>query len=151
MERSPLKYKLTRGASCLDPSSALSPEVGEKQLCIALGVLTERQWPTGLEAERTHRSYVDVCSLSSVQAALEVFDRKEQRLDALWFEFCSRDHKDLFPFVKLILCLSHGNAVVERGLSVNKECLVGNLKEESLIAQSVVYDGVSAMKGVAKV
>ncbi|CAN7981355.1 unnamed protein product [Ixodes pacificus] len=150
MERSPLKYKLTRGASCLDPASALSPEVGEKQLCIALEVLTEHQWMTGLEAEQTHRSYVDICSLSSVQAALKDFDRKEQRLDALWFELCSRDHKELFSFVKLILCLSHGNAAVERGFSVNKECLVENLKEESLIAQRVVYDGVSAMGGVAK-
>ncbi|XP_077511308.1 uncharacterized protein LOC144121784 [Amblyomma americanum] len=151
MERSPLQYKLTRGASCLDPASALSPEAGAKKLCMALEVLTEHQWMTGLEAERTHRSYVEVCSLSSVQVALRSFDRKEQRLDALWFELCSRDHKELFLFVKLILCMSHGNAAVERGFSVNKECLVENLKEESLIAQRVVYDAVSAVGGVAKI
>ncbi|CAN7998741.1 unnamed protein product, partial [Ixodes hexagonus] len=151
MEWSPLKYKLTRGASCLDPASGLSPEVGEKQLCIALELLTERQELTGLEAGRTHRSYVEVCSLSSLQAALKDFDRKEQRLDALWFEWCSRDHKELFPFVKLILCLFHGYAAMERGFSVNKGCLVENLKEESLTARRVVYDGVSAMGGVAKV
>nr|CAD7197511.1 unnamed protein product [Timema douglasi] len=32
------------------------------------------------------------------------------------------------------------NAVVERSFSVNKECLVENLLEDSLIAQRVIYD-----------
>lgn len=63
-----------------------------KNMCIALEVLMMHQWLTGLEAERTYRSYVEVCSLSSVQAALEVFDRKEQRLDTL-LELCSWSHK----------------------------------------------------------
>lgn len=151
MERSPLRYKLTRGATCLDPACALLVEVGEKRLTIALEVLTEHQWLTGLEAERAHRSYVQVCSLSSTQACLKNFDRKQHRLDSLWFELCSPNHTELLSFVKLILCLSHGNAAVERGFSVNKECLVENLSEESPIAQRRVYDGVSAAGGVTKI
>ncbi|KAH8032413.1 hypothetical protein HPB51_024605 [Rhipicephalus microplus] len=43
VERSPLKYKLTRGASCLDPTFALSPEAGPKRLTLALEVLSEQQ------------------------------------------------------------------------------------------------------------
>lgn len=53
--------------------------------------------------------------------------------------------------MKLLSCLSHGNAAVERGFSVNKECLVENLKEDSLVAQRVVHDAVLAAGGIAQV
>ncbi|CAN7984064.1 unnamed protein product [Ixodes hexagonus] len=151
MERSPLKHKLTRGASCLDPAFALSPEAGRKRLTLALEVLSEDQWLTGLQAERTYRSYTKICSLGLAQEKLKGFDRKEQRLDVLWLDLCSHDHKELLSFIKIILCLSHGNAAVERGFSVNRECIVENLKEESLIAQRVVHDAVLAAGGVDKV
>ncbi|KAG0423629.1 hypothetical protein HPB47_000599, partial [Ixodes persulcatus] len=94
-ERSPLKFKLTRGSSCLDPACALIPELGERRVC--------------------------------------------------------GSNKDLFAFVKLILSLSHGNASVERGFSINKDCLVENQKEQSLVAQRIVYDAVSSAGGVASV
>ena len=45
----------------------------------------------------------------------------------------------------------HGNAAVERSFSINKECLVENLLNDSLIAQRVVYDSVSSAGGVAAV
>lgn len=64
--------------------------------------------------------------------ALEVFDRKEQRLDTL-FELCSWDHKKVI-FVFCANCLL-----------VSWQC------RESLRAKRVVYDGVSAVGGVAKV
>ncbi|KAH6935107.1 hypothetical protein HPB50_003423 [Hyalomma asiaticum] len=84
VERSPLKYKLAVGAGCLDPVCALSLEAGPRRLTLALEVLSEHHWMTGLQAERAHRSYVKVCSESSTQAQLANFDRKQQRLDTLW-------------------------------------------------------------------
>jgi len=47
--------------------------------------------------------------------------------------------------------LSHGNASVERGFSVNKDCLVENLHEESLIAQRHVWAAIQKYGGVEKV
>ena len=41
---------------------------------------------------------------------------------------------------KLIFILSHGQAAVEKGFSVNKEILVKNLQQKSLISQRMVYD-----------
>ncbi|KAG0440238.1 hypothetical protein HPB47_016359, partial [Ixodes persulcatus] len=82
---------------------------------------------------------------------LKDFDRKEERLDVLWLDLCSLDHRELLSFIKIILRLSHGNAAVERGFSVNKECIVENLKVESLIAQRVVHDAVLEAGGVDKV
>lgn len=40
---------------------------------------------------------------------------------------------------------------MERRFSVNKECLVENMKEESLVAQRLVFDEVSAAGGVSNV
>ena len=42
--------------------------------------------------------------------------------------------------MRLILTLSHGNASVESGFSVNADMLVENLQEESLIKQGTLYD-----------
>lgn len=51
--------------------------------------------------------------------------------------------------MRLSLTLSHGNAVVESGFSVNADMLVENLKEESLVAQRMVYDSVQTSGGLA--
>lgn len=136
----------------MDPEvCALSvSESWPKRLTIALEVLIEHEWLTGLQAERAGRYYAHVCSTSSPLERMRDFDRKEQRLETLWLELRPSAHKELLLFVNIILCLSHGNSSVEHGFSVNKECLVENTKEESLIAHRLVYYEVSAKGGVAK-
>lgn len=47
------------------------------------------------------------------------------------------------------MTLSHGNANVDRGFSINSECLVENMRNELLIAQRCIYDTVSALGGVS--
>ena len=44
--------------------------------------------------------------------------------------------------------LSQGNAFSERSFSLNKEVIVENQKNESLISQRQVYDGIHAMGGL---
>ena len=39
--------------------------------------------------------------------------------------------------------LSHGQAAVERGFSVNREIIVENLQQKSLISQRLVYDYIT--------
>ena len=53
--------------------------------------------------------------------------------------------------MKLILVLSHGNAAVESGFSVNDDMLVENLHEASLVAQRIVYNSINSAGGVLKV
>ncbi len=47
----------------------------------------------------------------------------------------------------MLLVLSHGQATVESGFSVNEDMLVENLKEHSLIAQRIVYDSIKQVGG----
>lgn len=46
--------------------------------------------------------------------------------------------------------LSHGQASVERGFSVNKEIEVENLPEHSLVAQRTICDYVEVVSGVLR-
>ena len=47
---------------------------------------------------------------------------------------------------KLLSCLSHGQASVERGFSVNSNLLVENMHEDSLIAQRIAHEHVKSFK-----
>ena len=52
---------------------------------------------------------------------------------------------------KIALLLSHGNADVESGFSVNEDLLVENLQERSLVSQRIVYDAIKNAGGVSSV
>lgn len=51
----------------------------------------------------------------------------------------------LFDIVKILLVLSHGQASVELGFSINKEIEVENLHEHSLVAQPIICDHLRAV------
>lgn len=63
----------------------------------------------------------------------------------------STEFRNLWEVVKVLLVMSHGQASVERGFSVNKEVEVENLKEWSLVAQRLIIDHIRAVGGVRKV
>ena len=58
------------------------------------------------------------------------------------------DRDRLWTLVSQLLLLSHGQASVERGFSINKQMERGNLCEETFIAQRLVNDHVKAVGGV---
>lgn len=58
---------------------------------------------------------------------------------------------ELHTFLKKIFILFHGNSAVERSFSVNKDFLVENLTENSLIAQRSVHDAVENAGGFEKI
>ena len=60
-------------------------------------------------------------------------------------------YQKLFKVVQLLLVLSHGEASVERGFSVNKEVEVENLANQSLVAQRLVCDHINAVGGILNV
>lgn len=84
---------------------------------------------------------------------LENFSRKNDRLDDLWISIIEEKGAECGEFncfVKKFLILSHGNADLESGFSVNRECLMENQHEESLIAERQVYDSLTDASGVEK-
>ena len=80
-------------------------------------------------------------SVKVSQAEFESYDTKLCRLDEFYFSKIGVEKfSDFCLVIKLVLTLSHGQASVERGFSVNENLMVENLKESSLIAQRIIYD-----------
>ena len=52
-----------------------------------------------------------------------------------------------WEFIKMILTLSHGQAAIERGFSVNKNLSSTNMLQKTIVAQRIVCDGVSKILG----
>lgn len=69
----------------------------------------------------------------------------QERLDVFYAEIMhgNSKFKSCWKVFKLVFTLSHGQASVERGFSINKELLTDNLEEVSLISQRMVYDYIN--------
>lgn len=69
------------------------------------------------------------------------FDKKKDRLDNFFFNVIGiQKYEQLAFVVKVILTLSHGQASVERGFSINKSVLEVNMKAESIVARKLIRD-----------
>lgn len=149
IERSPIKYKMVKAASCLDPRKLLhKQEECRTSMDTCLQILMSAKHLTALQSDRASVQFTKfVSNISSEKLAS--FHVQNNRLDTFFADIlCGEEEfKDLWIAVKIILILSHGNAFVESGFSINKEMLVENLHEESLIGLRRVWDGVSNAGG----
>lgn len=144
-QRSPLKHKILRDFACLDPTVICSE--GDDKMRLLNGALTslvECQRLSGDEADQAKDFYLSLCSKEVVRQQLLAYQRSSTRLDHFLCQLID-DHrastsKAFRKFVDIVLCLSHGQATVERGFSLNKALLVENQLERSLIAHRVARD-----------
>ena len=70
------------------------------------------------------------------------FDWKVGQLDKSLGAFLHKNKmfSDFWDVCKIVFVLSHGQSAIEYGFSVNKDLIVENLGEQSLIGQCLVYD-----------
>ena len=61
------------------------------------------------------------------------------------------EYAKLWAIVKIILLLSHGQATIERGFSVNKEVESYNLQADTFTARRIICDHVNAVGGIFNV
>lgn len=159
--RSPLKHPLTKGLSCLDPKIILnSPEVAKARMNILLSKLLDSNRISEVCAECAKSQFRILCQSTTMPGSeklkMEHFissNSDEMGLDTLYSDLISSnpDMKDLWQVIKLSLIISHGNAAVEGGFSINKSLLIENLLEESLIAQRHVKDAIDFHRGIQNI
>ena len=155
-ERSPLKYKITRPISCIVPGSIInSRTVAENKMKVLVEILFETNWISAVVADKAKAQFSQLCFKASNEwhESFDNFDWNNDRLDVFYFNrIASREEfQQLWKVLKLVFILSHGNARVESGFSVNRDMLVENLKEVSLVAQRQVYDAIKAKGGILNV
>lgn len=139
----PLSSTFVHGCSALDPTFICSTDVEKSLISQTLMILVELHWLDGDEADTVKRQYLKLCTTPAVVERLKSFKRGIDRLDKFLIEeFDAVNSAPMMKFLQITLCLSHGQADVERGFSANKDLLIENLKEESLVAQRVVKDHI---------
>ncbi|KAG8198417.1 hypothetical protein JTE90_021658 [Oedothorax gibbosus] len=118
-----------------------------------LELFNENGHVAALSADRA-KQFDSVCYKSATEFK-ESFqtNTRETRLDDFYITLIGKDKefRDLINVIKMVLTFSHGNASVESGFSINKDMLVENLHETSLIALRTVYDGVKSNGGIENV
>ena len=75
------------------------------------------------------------------------FDSRKDRLDVFFWSLVGPLPKfdNLKKLLKIILIVSHEQAQVGRGFSVNEKLLLDNLRAESLIAQRLIHDYMTSL------
>ena len=99
------------------------------------------------QAEESNHKFI---SCADIKKKCEHFDASNDRLDDFFIPLLST-HDELRDIVKIVLTISHGNARVESGFSINEDMLKDNMKERTLVAYRIVYDGVINQGGIDNV
>lgn len=144
-ERSPLNYLICRNASSLLPSRMINQKLTcSSQFWRLVEKLYELKW---LSSERSDAAKTEYESLlqsanSELKDRFLTFKPIQDRIDEFFANIMHGNpkYKNCWEVFKIIFTLSHGQASVERGFSVNKELLTENLQEVSIISQRTVYD-----------
>ena len=73
------------------------------------------------------------------------FTHPKDRLDNFYYQHaCISNYKELSFVVRLVLTLSHGQAAVERGFSINNTSVKTNMTPVSIIARRIIKDHLIA-------
>ena len=132
LEMSLIKFMLVRNSRCFIPALLIeSPESSEARFVRVLENLVSSQHC--IIAKENGDDFLQ-------------FDPANDRLDVFYWKHINdiKSVEKLAEVLKIILTLSHGQAAVERGFSVNSSVLVENLSTISLISQRIVHDHLAS-------
>lgn len=149
IERCPLKYKLTKAISAFSPFIIYKSRTQAlKRLNSLLTILHEKRHISGTIADQAKRQFQILVQDPDFLSKCQSF-QFSHRLDDFYASIIGsqKEYGELWTVVKLILILSHGNAAVEAGFSINSDLLVPNLKQETIQSQRIVYDAVTKVGG----
>jgi len=163
LERSPLQFSLVRNLNCLSPKKlASSPEKCKANFKKVLEVLLAKKHFEADHCDKAGRQFAMFCD-EVVKKEEEMFlsfkETKQNvtqadRLDDFYSKFLGmpeEHYSELWDVIKFCLILSHGQATVESGFSVNKQMLVENLSEDTLVAKRRVHEAVQAAGGLQQI
>ena len=153
-EKSPVKHSLTLYLSSLSPTQicSISDELLNKRFKKLLETLFDPLLISAKVADRAKVQYIKFIGNKKVMEKMKQFDIIKDRADEFYMNvFSDVPHfPELEEAAKLCVILSHGNARVESGFSINELIMDVNMKEQSLVAQRIVYEGVMTEGGPIK-
>lgn len=97
------------------------------------------------------QQFDSLLSLESRREDFLSFPPMQKRLDLFLSSVLREPYPKLWAFCKKLLILSHGQATVERGFSVNKEVESDNMQEDTVVTRRLVCDYIIQHGGVTQV
>ena len=147
-EQSPLSYALVRSSSSLNPVKMASEEAAS---IVKFGNIVDKLYEHGRlgdqESDDAKSQYSHFMETVMRQNKNEFsnFDYTLSRVDEFFSKYIegNKKYEKMWKVFKFIFVLSHGQATIERGFNVNKDVLVDNMQELSMVSQRLVYDQIN--------
>jgi hypothetical protein len=155
MQKTAVKYSLARHMEFLDPRKIKEKDRNREHLKAILTLLVQCNRLCDREVDAIldqYNDFVDEVLADKLECFIK-FKPEVNRLDQLLFEaMASNDsYVKLWNIVRMLLVLSHGQASVERGFSVNAQIEVENLTESTFKARRVICDYVDHVGGIENI
>jgi hypothetical protein len=151
MLKAPIKHSLVRNLTFLNPHEMVEhPDDCIKRLRRVLASL--------ITAKRIQENKCDdivneyKAFLEDKVACNKGLFLEPGRLDTLMYSQMSEpQYRHLFSVTRMLLILSHGQATVERGFSINRQVEQDNMIEKTFIAQRLICDHIDSVGGIFNV
>ncbi|GBM65113.1 hypothetical protein AVEN_262601-1 [Araneus ventricosus] len=145
----PVNFAIVRAMSCFDPYLLSSNEMCENHMDTLLQILHDNNILPALSAAKQQFLEFSKKVAKEWKQDFSNYSYKKSPLGVFFFHkyLNVKDFKDLWTVVKIVMTLSHGNASSESGFSINKDILVENMQEKSLVAFRCIYDAVKSQGG----
>ena len=147
VEKSPIKCAIARNVTSLIPSHIVKVhDSNENKFHHLLEILYTSQQLSDKVVQQTKQEYSQFVQEVAIPQKDEFlrFDVaiRDHRLDTFFFKFLEGrpSFSNFANVLKIILTMSHEQASVERGFSINKSLPVENLSKESHFSQRIIYD-----------
>lgn len=160
LQKSPATYPLVRHLSLLDPglmAQKENKETLETKLTRVLDIMTKANRVKNEICDSVlsqFRQFLDLaCSVHRSEMLDFNHEEESHRLDVLLHRLIGAEKKfaELWSVVRQLVILSHGQATVERGFSINKEASTDNLSEKAMVAKRQIINYVRRVGGIQNV
>lgn len=154
--KNPLTFRLVRNMSFLDPRLMFnSGDDCKKKFKVVLNVLVEANRVDESDCDDIlgqFSRYIEEIQTKHV-TAFSSFKPAESRIDTLMYQTLTNraEYCKLWSVISQLLLLSHGQATVKKGFSVNRQIEVENRLENSYVAQRTVCDHIHDVGGLMNV
>ena len=155
LERLPTNKMIVVQASALSPHNMITiPDKAAKRFKgLADSLYSLKRISSSVADNAKHQfSKLLETEVKSEREKFVTFDFRKIRLDEFLYPIVGtkREYADLWRNCQLVFIIIHGQAFTERGFSVNKLVSDTNMKEDSLMAQRLIYDSIKRFGDISE-
>ena len=151
IKESSVNHRFTKNLACIDPEILLRDDQKQKVKGMFDQVLVCLVEVSLLEEDIADLAADEFVTLQEECQDSQDFKKfkEEDRLDELYYTFLhgKKKYAHLWPIIGRLLVLSHGQATVERGFSINKQIMEHNQSEGALAARRTIKDHLDHIGG----